>query len=267
MSGLLEGQSAIVTGASRGIGAGVAKALGAAGAKVLVNYRSSEEEARESAAAVASECGGEAEIFQADVSDEDAVRAMFDFACDRFGRVDILVANSGIQIDAPVLEMSLDDWKRVLDVNLTGQWLCCREAIRRFKSQSDPDFSKARGKIVCMSSVHQHIPWSGHVNYAASKGGIEMMMASLAQGCAREKVRLNAVAPGAIATDINREAWESEEACERLLKLIPYGRVGDPEDIGKAVRWLVSDESDYVSGITLVVDGGMSLYPGFIGGG
>lgn len=266
MSRVLEGQSAIVTGASSGIGQGTAKVLAAAGAKVTINYRGDENGARATAGAV-EEAGGAAAIFQADVSDEEDVTRMFDFACERFGRVDILVANSGIQIDAPVLEMTLDEWKRVLDVNLTGQWLCCREAIRRFKAQPEPDFSKAKGKIVCMSSVHQHIPWTGHVNYAASKGGIEMMMASLAQGCAQENVRLNAVAPGAIATDINREAWETEEAREKLLKLIPYGRVGEPEDIGKAVLWLVSDESDYITGITLVVDGGMSLYPGFIGGG
>jgi glucose 1-dehydrogenase len=114
-----------------------------------------------------------------------------------------------------------------------------------------------------MSSVHQEIPWAGHVNYAASRGGIELMMRSVAQEVAAGRIRVNAIAPGAICTPINRSAWVTKDAAERLLTLIPYGRIGEPEDVARAAVWLASDDSDYVVGTTLYVDGGMTLYPGF----
>jgi glucose 1-dehydrogenase len=183
---------------------------------------------------------------------------------ERFGRLDILVANSGLQKDAPFRDLSLEDWRRVIDVNLTGQFLSCRGAVRQFLAQDErPDLSKARGKIICMSSVHEVIPWAGHVNYAASKGGIMLMMKSLAQEVAPDRIRVNSIAPGAIRTPINKDAWETEEALRKLLTLIPYGRIGEPEDVARAATWLASDESDYVTGTTLFVDGGMTLYPGF----
>jgi glucose 1-dehydrogenase len=189
---------------------------------------------------------------------------MFERAIKEFDTVDILVANAGLQADAPTASMTMAQWDKVLNVNLTGQFLCAREAIREFRRRGmRPDVSCALGKIICVSSVHQEIPWAGHVNYAASKGGIEMMMRSLAQEVAAERIRVNAIAPGAIRTPINRQAWETPEALERLLTLIPYGRIGEPEDIGQAAVWLASDASDYVVGTTLYVDGGMTLYPGF----
>ncbi|WP_230534299.1 SDR family oxidoreductase [Microvirga roseola] len=259
----LQGQKALVTGASSGIGAAVARAFAAAGAAVGVNYRSHPERAGQIVEDIRS-AGGEAVVLRADVSSEDEVRAMFDEFGSAFGRTDILVANSGIQRDAAFTEMTLDQWRRVIDVNLTGQFLCAREAVRRFLAQSpDPSISRAAGKIICMSSVHEVIPWAGHVNYAASKGGVMLMMKSLAQEVAQAGIRVNGIAPGAIKTPINREAWETPEAERKLLKLIPYGRVGEPEDIGKAAVWLASDASDYVVGTTLFVDGGMTLYPGF----
>jgi glucose 1-dehydrogenase len=190
--------------------------------------------------------------------------AMFDRAREEFGTVDILVANAGLQADAPTASMTLSQWNKVLNVNLTGQFLCAREAIREFRRRGmRPDVSCALGKIICMSSVHQEIPWARHVNYATSKGGIEMMMRSLAQEVAAERIRVNAIAPGAIRTPINHEAWETPAALQRLLTLIPYGRIGEPEDIGRAAVWLASDASDYVVGTTLYIDGGMTLYPGF----
>jgi glucose 1-dehydrogenase len=201
---------------------------------------------------------------KADVSDEAQVMAMFDRAREEFGTVDILVANAGLQADAPTASMTLSQWNKVLNVNLTGQFLCAREAIREFRRRGmRPDVSCALGKIICMSSVHQEIPWARHVNYATSKGGIEMMMRSLAQEVAAERIRVNAIAPGAIRTPINHEAWETPAALQRLLTLIPYGRIGEPEDIGRAAVWLASDASDYVVGTTLYIDGGMTLYPGF----
>ena len=258
----LAGQSALVTGSSTGLGAACALELAARGAAVAVNYRSSAE-AAEAVAGRIREQGGTATVVRADVSDETQVPAMFDAVDAAFGRLDILVANAGLQRDAALADMTLEQWRQVLEVNLGGQFLCVREAVRRFRAQQRSPISRARGKIVCMSSVHERIPWAGHVNYAASKGGIEMLMKSLAQEVAAERVRVNGVAPGAIATDINEDAWSTEEARARLLELIPYARVGEADDVARAVAWLVSDESDYVVGTTLYVDGGMSLYPSF----
>jgi glucose 1-dehydrogenase len=127
--------------------------------------------------------------------------------------------------------------------------------------------SKAAGKIICMSSVHERIPWAGHVNYAASKGGVMMMMQSLAQEVAPLKIRVNSIAPGAIRTPINTDAWSTAEAYRALMTLVPYGRIGEPEDIARAAVWLASDQADYLTGTTLFVDGGMTLYPGFASGG
>lgn len=263
----LAGQTAVVTGGSSGIGAAIARELGRAGANVVVNYRSSEEGAREVVSAI-EKAGGNSVAVGADVSREEDVAHLFAQACEHYGAVDILIANAGLQRDAPSHEMSLDDWQKVIGVNLTGQFLCCREALRHFLDRGPrPEVSRALGKIVCISSVHQFIPWAGRANYAASKGGVMLMMKSLAQEYAEKKIRVNAIAPGAIKTSINQESWEDEEARRDLLSKIPYGRVGDVEDVAKAALWLACDDSDYVTGETLVIDGGMALYPGFREGG
>jgi glucose 1-dehydrogenase len=259
----LRSQKALVTGASSGIGRAIAVAFGRAGADVAVNYRSSPGAAE----AVVAEIRGHgvtAFAHQADVSDEAQVLRMFERVREELGAIDILVANAGLQQDAAIGDMTAAQWNNVLSVNLTGQFLCAREAIREFRRRGlRPEISCSAGKIICMSSVHQQIPWAGHVNYAASKGGVELMMRSLAQEVAPERIRVNAIAPGAIRTPINQAAWETEEAAERLLTLIPYGRIGEPEDVAQAAVWLASDASDYVVGTTLIVDGGMTLYPGF----
>jgi len=261
----LKGQTAIVTGSSSGIGAAVALALGRDGANVVVNYNSSKEEAHKVADEINedSTCG-EAIVIQCDVSKEDQVQAMFKETIEKFGTVDILVANSGLQKDAPLHEMTLHDWQLVIDVNLTGQFLCGREAIREFMRRGmRKDVSKSLGKIIHMSSVHQIIPWAGHTNYAASKGAIVMLMESICQEYAPLKIRCNSIAPGAIQTNINKDAWETQSALNELNKLIPYKRIGVPEDIGSTAAWLASDESEYINGTTLFVDGGMTCYPGF----
>jgi glucose 1-dehydrogenase len=188
--------------------------------------------------------------------------------CAQFGTIDILVANAGLQRDAPFHAMTLEQWNTVLSVNLTGQFLCARAALREFLRRGVVEtMSRAAGKIICMSSVHQEIPWAGHANYAASKGGVMMLMRSLAQEVAPHRIRVNAIAPGAIRTPINTAAWQTPEAYAGLMQLVPYGRIGEPEDIGRAAVWLASDDSDYVVGTTLFVDGGMTLYPGFADGG
>ena len=264
---LLRGQKAIVTGASSGIGKAIAIALGHAGADVVLNYVSGPDDA-ESVAVEIRRCGATAITHRADISKEDEVRAMFDRARAEFGTVDILVNNAGIQQDAAFDELTLAQWQRVLDVNLTGQFLCAREAVREFKQRGvRKEISCAAGKIICVSSVHEVIPWAGHVNYAASKGGVMLMMKSIAQEVAPWRIRVNSIGPGAIRTPINTEAWGTREAYRALLKLIPYKRIGEPDEIGRAAVWLASDESDYVTGTTLFVDGGMTLYPGFETGG
>jgi len=265
---VLEGQKALVTGASKGLGQAVAVGLARAGADVLVNYFSDECGARETAQAVG-EQGVRALPFKADVADEVAVADMFARAVERFGRLDICVPNSGIQLNAPVDEMTLAQWQRVIDVNLTGQFLCAREAIRLFKRQGvDHSVSWAAGKLIFMSSVHDIIPWEGHANYAAAKGGIMLLMRSIAQEVAHLKIRVNALSPGAIRTPMNVEKLTSPEIFEStLLRLIPSKRIGEPEDVARAAVWLASDESDYVNGTTIYIDGGMTLFPGFIGGG
>jgi glucose 1-dehydrogenase len=266
---VLMGQKALVTGASSGIGKAVAMAFAEAGADVCVNYPveaemdKAEMEVREIEAH-----GGMAFCHQCDVSKEDEVVAMFARCREKMGTVDIIVANAGIQRDAKFEEMTVAQWERVMGVNLTGQFLCAREAVREFKRRGPrPEVSRALGKIICMSSVHEVIPWAGHVNYAASKGGVMLMMKSIAQEVAPMKIRVNSIAPGAVRTPINRDAWETPEAYASLLKLIPAKRIGETEDVARVAVFLASDEADYINGTTLFVDGGMTLYPGFEAGG
>jgi len=264
---LLKNQKALVTGANSGIGEACALALGAAGADVVINYVSRPEEAERVVKSIR-QSGTRAIAFQADVSREDQVRAMFAEMLKEFGTIDILVNNAGLQRDSSLQDMTLEQWNTVIAINLTGQFLCAREAVREFLRRGIvPEVSTAAGKIICMSSVHEVIPWGGHVNYAASKGGVMQLMKSMAQELAPKKIRVNSIAPGAVKTPINRAAWETPAAEAELLKLIPEGRVGVPDDIARAAVWLASDTSDYVTGTTLFVDGGMTLYPGFATGG
>src|SRR6185312_8659003 len=264
---LLLGQKALVTGASSGIGRAIALSLGDAGADVLVNYVSGEDKALALVDEIRSK-GARAMAVRADVADEGQVREMFRRMIAEFGTIDLLVNNAGLQQDAPFHELSLAQWNKVIGVNLTGQFLCSREAVREFRRRGvQPDVSCSAGKIICISSVHEVIPWAGHVNYAASKGGVMLMMKSLAQEVAPYRIRVNSICPGAIRTPINMEAWDTPAAYQELMKLIPYKRIGEAEEIGRAAVWLASDYADYVHGISLFVDGGMTLYPGFETGG
>ncbi|MFJ3910890.1 SDR family oxidoreductase [Streptomyces vinaceus] len=264
---VLKGQKALVTGANSGIGKATAIGLGRAGADVVVNYVSGQDAAEEVVREIEG-FGVRAYAHEGDVSQEDQVVDMVAGMVREFGTIDIMVANAGLQRDAAVTDMTVAQWSKVLDVNLTGQFLCAREATKEFLRRGVvPEVSRSAGKIICMSSVHQLIPWAGHVNYASSKGGVQMLMATLAQELAPHRIRVNAVAPGAIRTPINRSAWDTPEAEADLLRLIPYRRVGDPEDIANAVTVLASDLLDYVVGTTIYVDGGMTLFPGFATGG
>lgn len=264
---LLKGQTALVTGAGSGIGRAIAVALGAAGANVIVNYVVNPADAEAVAAKIRG--GGQRAItIQADVADEQQVQAMFDAAVLEFGTVDILVSNAGVEHNAPFHEMSVAQWDSVINVNLRGAFLCARAAVREFLRRGvRPEVSVAAGKIIFTSSVHQTIPWAGHVNYAASKGGLMLLMKSLAQEVAGQRIRVNSIAPGAVRTSINAAAWSTTKAYADLMTLVPYKRIGEPDEIGRAAVWLASDLSDYIVGSTLVIDGGMMLYPGFESGG
>lgn len=263
----LRGQTALVTGASSGIGKAIAIALGHAGANVLLNYGSKDEEARKVAEDV-SRCGAKCIVHKADVSSEEHVLEMFAKVRAEFGTLDILINNAGLQKDAAFDDMTVEQWDRVINVNLRGQFLCAREAVKEFRKRGvRPGVSCAAGKIICISSVHDIIPWAGHVNYAASKGGVMMMMKSIAQEVAPYRIRVNSISPGSVRTPINIKAWSTPEAYNELMKLVPYKRIGEPDDIGRAAVWLSSDDSDYITGATIYVGGGMTLYPGFETGG
>jgi len=264
---MLKGQKALVTGANSGIGKGVVLELAKAGADVVINYRGGEQAALELVEQV-KKCGVNVFAFQADVSNENEVKAMFEKTFKEFGTIDILVNNAGLQKDAPIDEMTLEQWNTVINVNLTGQFLCAREAVKEFKRRGViADISCSAGKIIHISSVHEVIPWAGHVNYAASKGGVMLMMKSIAQEVAPFRIRVNSISPGAIRTPINTSAWETKEAYDDLMKLIPYKRIGEVDDIGRAAAWLASDYADYINGTSIYIDGGMTLYPGFATGG
>jgi glucose 1-dehydrogenase len=259
----LSGQTAVVTGASSGIGKACALALGEAGANVVVNYHKDSAEADEVVKAIR-DMGSLAIAVQADVSKEEDVIELFKRTFAEFDTVDILINNAGLQQDAPFEEMTLKQWQTVIDVNLTGQFLCAREAIKEFLRRGVvPERSVASGKIICMSSVHELIPWAGHVNYASSKGAIKMFMQSLAQEYGSKKIRVNSICPGAIKTPINKEAWSTKESMDSLLTLIPYNRIGTPGDVGKLAVFLCSDDSDYITGASIFIDGGMSVFEGF----
>ena len=262
---LLTGQIALVTGANSGIGQAVAIGMARAGADVVVNYVAGETDT----VIKAIEAEGRKGIaIKADVSKEDEVEDMFKKAIEAFGTLDILVANAGLQRDSSLVDMTVAQWNTVIGINLTGQFLCAREIVKEFLRRGvRKEVSVAAGKIICMSSVHEVIPWSGHVNYASSKGGINMMMKSLAQELAPHRIRVNAIGPGAIRTPINTDAWKTPEAYADLMKLVPYRRIGEPEDIANVAVFLASDMADYINGITLFVDGGMTCYPGFATGG
>jgi glucose 1-dehydrogenase len=259
----LQDKVAIVTGSSSGIGEGIALAMGREGAKVVINYHSDEESANKLKSQI-EETGSQAVVVQADVANPEDVARLFKAACDNFGTVDILVNNAGIQRDANFLDMTLEDWNKVISTNLTGHFLCAQAAAKEFvKRQVQPEERRAAGHIIFISSVHDIIPWAGHVNYATAKGGVQMLMKTLAQELAPDKIRVNGISPGAIKTAINENVWSTDKGNKDMLSLIPYGRIGEPEDIAKVAVWLATDEADYITGTTIYVDGGMTLYPAF----
>lgn len=256
----LEGRRALVTGANSGIGRGIALRLAHEGASVIVNYLTHPEAAEEVVAEIRG-TGVAGLAIRADVSDEGEVEEMFGQADTALGGLDILVNNAGVEMHRPFLEMPLKDWRKVIEVDLTGPFLCAQRAARLMVRAG------AGGSIVNITSVHQRIPWGGYAHYCAAKAGLDMLTKTIALELATERVRINSVAPGAIATPINRDVWSDPEMMRDLMNKIPVGRVGEVEEIASVVAFLCSDEASYMTGSTVYVDGGMTLYPAFIRGG
>jgi glucose 1-dehydrogenase len=255
---LLGGRRAIVTGAASGIGAGIAFELAAHGAAVAINHRDSKADAAREMADEIEAGGGRAMPVNFDVTDEDGVQRGFADVREAFGGVDLLVNNAGVEKPFKLWEMPLDEWQKVIDVNLTGAFLCAREAARIMLDD------EARGAIVNISSVHEQIPWREFSHYCASKGGMRLWAQSIAYELAPHGVRVVNVAPGAIATPINEDVLEDPKARAEVENEIPLGRWGRVEDVSRVVAWVASEQADYVVGATLFVDGGMTLYPNFV---
>jgi len=256
---LLEGRKAIVTGASSGIGKATAERLGREGANVCVNYYSAKEQgdAHEVVTSIERAGPGRAIAVQADVGSETDVERMVAETVTAFGGVDIMVNNAGIEKQIPLLETSQEDWERILRTNLTGTFLCLREAGKVMAGGGG-------GVIVNMSSVHEFIPWPGFAPYCASKGGVKLLMETAARELAPKGIRVVNIAPGAIVTPINKFVLDEPEGKHAVEEEIPIGRMGEPEEIAAAVAWAASGEASYVTGTTIVIDGGMSLYPKFV---
>jgi glucose 1-dehydrogenase len=254
----LTGRRALVTGSATGIGRSTVLRLASEGAAAVVNYVGPRAPADEVVAEVVA-AGGRAVAIEADVSSEEQVQAMFASAASELGGpVDLVVNNAGVEAPFLLVDMPLSEWNRVIGVNLTGAFLCAREAARGMVDAGVP------GVIVNMSSVHETIPWERFGHYCASKGGMKLWASTIAKELAPHKIRVVNVAPGAIATPINKDVLEDDVKRRAVEAEIPWGRFGKPEEIAAAVAWLASDEAGYVTGTTLFVDGGMTAYPGFI---
>jgi glucose 1-dehydrogenase len=256
----LSGKRALVTGANSGIGRDIALRLAREGAAVVINYLNKPETADEVVKEIVA-AGGRALAAPADVSNEPQVDEMFARAQAEFGGLDILVNNAGFETHHPILEMPADAWRKVLDVDLTGAFLCAQRAARLMVA------AKTGGAIVNISSVHNIIPWGGFAHYCAAKAGLDMLTKTMALELATERVRVNSVAPGAIQTPINENVWGNPETLKDLLRKIPSDRMGQTEEVAACVAFLASDEASYVTGAVLYVDGGMTLYPEFRHGG
>jgi glucose 1-dehydrogenase len=252
-----KGKIAIVTGSSKGIGKAVALALAKSKeySGIVINGRKMGE-VQEVADQIKS-LGCDSIAIEADISKEsDCIKLIGAKKC--FGRIDVLVNNAGIQQDVPFEDTTTEQWYKIIGVDLTGPFVCSREAVKHMEKQ-DPK----GGCIINISSVHQTIPKPHSIPYATSKAGVEMMTKTMALEMAKDNIRVNLVAPGAIQTDMNLELKENKVELEKVLKQIPLGRIGSPEEVANVVEFLASDKASYVTGASFFVDGGMTLYPSF----
>ena len=257
----LKNKVVIVTGAGGGIGKSIAENFGKAQAKVVLNYRSDRhhDELNESIEIITN-AGGEAITVQGDVSVEADVKNLVKTTIDHFGTLDIMINNAGFEKAIPSHEMSLQEWQKVIDINLTGAFIGSREAINHFLKENK------QGVIINTASVHDRIPWPNYVNYAASKGGLKLMMETMSMEYAQYGIRINNISPGAIVTEHTKEKFSNPQTRDETLAMIPARKIGEPQDVANVVLFLASDFSSYVHGTTIYVDGGMTNYPSFMGG-
>ncbi|MCC8181103.1 MAG: glucose-1-dehydrogenase [Planctomycetes bacterium] len=255
----LKGKVAVVTGGSKGLGSAIAVRFGAEGMAVVVNYHFDQAGAEKAVRQIES-AGGKAVAVQADVGSESGVAALLDAAVKSFNALDIWVNDAGLENRVPTHEMGLEDWDKVININLTGVFLGSRAALRYFMEQRN------KGSIINISSVHERIPWPQFAHYAASKGGVGQFTRTIAMEYAEYGIRVNNIGPGAINTPINAEKFADPKQLKSTTDMIPMKSIGDPEDVAAAAAWLASEQAKYVTGITLYVDGGMTLYPAFEGG-
>ncbi|MQS76214.1 glucose-1-dehydrogenase [Companilactobacillus halodurans] len=252
----LENKVAVVTGGSKGIGTAISERFGKEHMSVVVNYHSDEDGAKK-AAEIVEKNGGKAVTIQANVSTEEGNQALIDAAVDNFGDLDVWVNNAGMEIKSPTHELSLDDWQKVISVDQTGVFLGCKTAIAYFEKHNK------QGNIINMSSVHEQIPWPTFASYTTAKGGVKMFTKTIAMEYAKDGIRVNGIGPGAINTPINAKKFADKEQYDQTVSMVPMNRIGKPEEVAAGAAWLASSESSYVTGITLFIDGGMTLYPAF----
>ncbi|KRM93708.1 glucose-1-dehydrogenase [Lentilactobacillus senioris DSM 24302 = JCM 17472] len=252
----LKEKVAVVTGGSKGIGSAIAKRFGQEKMKVVINYNSDQAGAQKAADEVI-EAGGNAIIVQADVATEQGVQELLTAAINNYGDLDVWVNNAGLEIKSPTHELSLEDWNKVIAVDQTGVFLGSKTALAYFKKQ------QKKGNIINLSSVHERIPWPTFASYAAAKGGVKLFTQTIAMEYAKDGIRVNAIGPGAINTPINAEKFADKAQYDQTVNMVPMDRIGDPEEVAAGAAWLASNESSYVTGITLFIDGGMTLYPAF----
>ncbi|KIL52892.1 glucose-1-dehydrogenase [Jeotgalibacillus campisalis] len=255
----LKGKTAIVTGASSGLGKAIALRFGEEKMNVIVNYLNKKEEAQQVAGDI-EKAGGKAIAVQGDVSVEEDIDRLIQSAHEHFGSLHVMMNNAGIQNEVPSHEMTLEEWNKVISVNLTGTFLGSTKAIAYMLEH------RIQGSVINMSSVHEIVPWPHFVHYAASKGGMNMLSQTLALEYAGQGIRVNNIAPGAINTPINKEKFDNEEQRDEVLSMIPMKKIGEPEQVASVAAFLASDQASYVTGTTLFVDGGMKLYPSFAAG-
>lgn len=255
----LKSKVAVITGGSKGIGTAISERFGKEKMSVVINYNSDEKGAQAAADKVIAN-GGTAVIMQANVATEEGNQKLLQTALDNFGDLDVWVNNAGMEVKSPTHELKLDDWNKMIAIDETGVFLGSKTALAYFK-----DHGK-KGNIINMSSVHEQIPWPTFAGYAAAKGSVKMFTKTIAMEYAKDGIRVNAIGPGAINTPINAEKFADKEQYDQTVSMVPMDRIGDPEEVAAGAAWLASKESSYVTGITLFIDGGMTLYPAFMNG-
>nr|WP_263314973.1 glucose 1-dehydrogenase [Mammaliicoccus sp. Marseille-Q6498] len=255
----LKDKVVIITGGNSGIGKSTSERFGREESKVVINYLDHAEDA-EAIVKTIKESGGDAIAVQGDVSKEEDIKNLIQKAHEKFGRIDVMINNAGFEKPIPTHEMSLEEWSKVIDINLTGAFLGSREAVKYYLEHD------IKGQIINTASVHDVIPWPNYVNYAASKGGLKLMMETMSMEYGKNGIRINNVSPGAVVTEHTREKFSDPATRKETLEMIPLNEIGEADQVANINAFLASEQAHYIHGTTIYVDGGMTNYPAFMGG-